>query len=106
MVWKSMSVLSGGVYLVNRERLTKESEVLKRILDDDQKQLEALNILQTNVEQLQHPKSESLSTNCRWRQRSQDCGKYINDITVVLLRVSKLLVLSLQLCYGRSSRSC
>ena len=55
-----MFVLSAGVYLVNGERLIKGSKVLKKILDDDQKQLEALNILQCVMEQLQHPKSESL----------------------------------------------
>lgn len=73
-----MFVLSAGVYLVNGERLIKGSEVLKKILDDDQKQLEALNILQGVVEQLQHPKSESLSSTSRWRQ--QDSSKRtVND---------------------------
>lgn len=54
-----MFVLSAGVYVVNGERLIKRLNVLKKILDDDQKQLEALNILQDVAEKLQHPKSES-----------------------------------------------
>lgn len=65
-------MLSGGVYQVDGERLMKGAKVLKTILDDDQKQLEALNILQSVVEQLQHPKSEPLSSASRWRQRPQD----------------------------------
>lgn len=56
---RSVFVLSAGVYLLKRERLTRSSEVLEKVLDDDQKQLEALNILQGVAEQLRHPKSES-----------------------------------------------
>lgn len=72
-VRRSIFVLSDGVYLVNREHLIERSEMLKKVLDDDQKQLEALKIVQDVVEQLQHPKSESLSLSftCRWRQQSQ-----------------------------------
>ena len=72
-----MFVLSAGVYLVNREHLIKGSEIMKKVLNDDQEQLEALNILLAVVEQLQHPKSESLfgASFCRWRQQSQDHSK-------------------------------
>lgn len=58
---RSVSVLPAGVYLLDREHLINRSQVLKTVLDDDHKQLEALNILQAVVEQLQHPKSESFS---------------------------------------------
>lgn len=68
-------MLSGGVYRVDGECLIKGAKVLKTILDDDQKQLEALNILQSVVEQLQHPNSEPLSSTSRWRQRPQDGSK-------------------------------
>ncbi|CAF98129.1 unnamed protein product, partial [Tetraodon nigroviridis] len=49
--------MQDGVYLVNREHLIERSEMLKKVLDDDQKQLEALKIVQDVVEQLQHPKN-------------------------------------------------
>lgn len=97
-------MLSDGVYLVDRECLIKGAEVLKKILDDDHKQLEAPNVLQSVVGQLQHPKSDSFSST--WCHRSQGgakrhSSKYIDDIVDVLLHVWELLVLTLQLCCSR-----